>query len=144
MLIGITFGLIAAVAAVGAWQRGTRSARPGGPARRWRDCALLLAGSAVGAVLWAAIGVGLGALVRNQVPTLVGICTWPLFVEGLLFGDVGSSDYGRFLPGSLAKAASGQDPRTLLAPGLAVFLLALYSAAAAAVGWVATARRDVP
>lgn len=143
MLIGISFGLIATAIAVGVGgaalaARGLEVRLDGG------DYALLLGGSAVGAALWAAIGVGLGALVRNQVPTVVGICTWLLFVEGLLFGDIGLSEYGRFLPGSLATAATGQDQQTLLAPGLAVLLLALYAAAAAAVGWVATTRRDVP
>jgi ABC-2 type transport system permease protein len=142
MLIGIAFGLTAAVveAVVGSAALATRGLAirlDGG------DYALLLAGGAAGAALWAAIGVGLGAVVRNQVAVVVGITAWLLFVEGLLFGDVGLSDVGRFLPGALAQAASGQDPQTLLAPGLAVVLLALYAAAAVAVGWVATIRRDV-
>jgi ABC-2 type transport system permease protein len=142
MLIGVAFGSIATAVAVAVGSaalaaRGLEMRLDGG------DYALLLAGSAAGAALWAAIGVGIGAVVRNQVPTVVGICTWLLFVEGLLFGDIGLSDVGRFLPGSLAKAASGQEPLTLLAPGLAVFLLALYAAAGAAAGWVATTRRDV-
>lgn len=88
------------------------------------------------------IGVGLGALVRSQVPTVVGICAWLLFVEGLLAGDVGVVGVvGRYLPGALGNAASGQVPQ--LAAGLAVLLLALYAAAAAAAGWVATNRREV-
>jgi hypothetical protein len=67
---------------------------------------------------------------------MVGICTWLLIVEGLLFGDIGLSNIGRFLPGSLAKAAIRQDPLTLLAPGLSVSLLALYAVATTAVGSV--------
>ena len=142
MLVGVPFGLMAAAVAAGVGSaslaaRGLETRLDGG------DYALLLVGSAAGAGLWAAIGVGLGAVVRNQVPTVVGICTWLLFVEGLLFGDIGLGNVGRFLPGSLAKAASGQDPMTLLAPGLAAVLLALYAAAAAAAGWAATTRRDV-
>ncbi|MHB8645736.1 MAG: ABC transporter permease [Thermomicrobiales bacterium] len=141
MLLGSAFGLIAAAVAIGVGSaalaaRGVAIRLDGG------DYALLLAGCAVAAALWAAIGVGLGAVVRNQVPTVVGICVWLLFVEGLLLGDVGLiGDIGRFTPGALGKAASGQDP--LLVPGLAVFLLALYAVAAAAAGWVATIRRDV-
>jgi hypothetical protein len=92
------------------------------------------------AALWAAIGVGLGAVVRHQVPTVVGLCAWLLFVEQLLLGDLGGN-VGRFTPGALAKAAIGQDPQ--LAAGLAVVLLALYAATVAAAGWVATTRRDV-
>lgn len=92
------------------------------------------------AALWAAIGVGLGAVVRHQVPTVVSLCAWLLFVEQLLLGDLGGN-VGWFTPGALAKAAVGQDPQ--LAAGLAVVLLGLYAGAAATVGWVATIRRDV-
>ena len=141
MLIGSAFGLFAAAGATGVGSaaldtRGVAIRLDGG------DFALLLAGCTAAAALWAAIGVGLGAAVRHQVPTVVGICAWLLFVESLLLGDLSLlGGAGRFLPGALGKAASGQDP--LLAPGLAVLLLALYAAAAAAAGWVATTRRDV-
>src|SRR6266511_6389838 len=75
---------------------------------------LLVLGAAVAAALWAAIGVGVGALVRHQVPALIGICAWLLFVEGLLAGDlVGLGDVGRFLPGAAALEISGQEPGTL-------------------------------
>jgi hypothetical protein len=98
----------------------------------------------VAAALLAAVGVGVGALVRNQVPTLIGICAWLLFVEGLLVGDVGGlGDVGRFLPGAAASAISGQDPGTLLAPETALVLLAFYAAATALTGALATSRRDV-
>jgi len=140
MLIGIAFGLIAAALAAGVGSaalaaRGVKIQLDGG------DYALLLAGGAAAAALWAAVGVGLGAVVRSQVPTVVGICAWLLFVEGLLAGEGVVGDVGRFLPGALGNAASGQVP--LVAPGLGAFLLALYAAAAAAAGWVATTRRDV-
>ncbi len=142
MLIGIPFGFVAEAVAAGVGSA-TLTAR-GIDVRLTGDAfGLLLAGSAAGAALWAGIGVGLGATLRNQVPTMVGICTWLLFVEGLLFGDIGLSNIGRFFPGALAKAATGLDPQTLLAPGLAVSLLVLYTAAATAVGWVAMTRRDV-
>lgn len=75
-------------------------------------------------------------------PTVIGICTWLLFAENLLLGDIDIvGDVGRFMPGAPGKAATGHDP--LLAPGLAVSLLALYAAVATAAGWVATTRRDV-
>jgi ABC-2 type transport system permease protein len=102
-------------------------------------------GAAGAAALWAAIGVGVGALARNQVPTLVGICAWLLFVEGLLAGDVidNLGDIGRLLPGAAAAAVSGQDPGTLLAPAVGLVLLVLYAAAAALAGALALSRRDV-
>jgi ABC-2 type transport system permease protein len=108
------------------------------------DFALLLAGGAAATAVWAAIGVGVGAVVRNQVPTLVGLCAWLLFVEGLLIGDVADiTDVGRFAPGAAAAALSGQDPDKLLDPASALVLLACYGAAAAVAGSLATSRRDV-
>jgi ABC-2 type transport system permease protein len=108
------------------------------------DEVLLVAGSVAAAALWAAIGVGVGALVRHQVPAVVGICAWLLFVEGLLVGDlVGLGDVFKFLPGSAAAAISGQEPGTLLAPAVGLALLAVYAAAAAVIGALATSHRDV-
>ena len=85
----------------------------------------------------------MGAIVRNQVPALVGICVWLLFVENLLIGDIaGIGNIGRLLPGAAAKAISGQDPNTLLAPAVGLVLLALYAAAAVVAGCLAASRRD--
>jgi ABC-2 type transport system permease protein len=143
MLLGLGFGLVA----------GAEAAASGTVALRARgidvlldgsDYALLIAGSAAAAALLAAIGVGVGALLRNQVPTLIGICAWLLFVEGLLAGDLaGLGEVGRFLPGSAAAAISGQDPGTLLAPAAGLAVLTLYAAATTLAGELATARRDV-
>jgi ABC-type transport system involved in multi-copper enzyme maturation permease subunit len=143
MAIGAGFGLAAGAiavavgtAALGA--RGIDVRLEGG------DKALLVVGAAAGAALWAGIGVGIGAVVRNQVPTLIGICAWLLFVEGLVAGDVGGlGDVGRLLPGSAAAAISGQDPATLLAPTVGLGLLAAYAVVVALVGALVTARRDV-
>jgi ABC-2 type transport system permease protein len=108
------------------------------------DYALLIAGGGAAAALWAAIGVGIGAVVRHQVPTVVGIAAWLLFVEGLLIGDVsGVQDVGRFAPGALGMALSGQEPDVLVAPPMGLVLLALYALVAAVAGVAATTRRDV-
>jgi ABC-2 type transport system permease protein len=142
-LLGAGFGFAgsALAAAVGAAALGVRGVDVQLAAS---DYALLVAGGAAAGALWAAIGVGVGAVVRNQVPTVIGICAWTLFVEGLLVGDVaGVGDIGRFAPGALGMAASGQPPESLLAPAPALVLLCLYALAAAAGGALATARRDV-
>lgn len=144
ILVGFGFGLAASALAVGA----------GAAALRLRgidvqvsagDDALLIVGGAAAATLWAAIGVGVGAVIRNQVPTLIGICAWLLFVEGLLLGDVAAvAAVGRYAPGAAAAAMTGQDhPVTLLAPAVGLVVLVGYAAIAAAVGWVAITRRDV-
>jgi ABC-2 type transport system permease protein len=143
MLFGAGFGLIATAlaATVGSAAlaiRGIENRLDAG------DYTLFLAGGTAAAALLAAIGVGVGAVVRNQVPTLIGICAWLLFVEGLLVGDLfGARDVGRFAPGAAAAALSGQDPDTLVAPAVGLLLLVLYAAASALAGGFATARRDV-
>ena len=142
--LGVVLGLIATALAAGVGSaalaaRGIESRLDGG------TYALFLAGGIAAAALWAAIGVGLGALVRNQVPAVVGICAWLLFVEGLLVGDIADvAAVGRFGPGAAAAAIGGLDPDRLLAPGVGLGVLVLYAAAAAVAGSLATARRDVP
>jgi hypothetical protein len=95
----------------------------------------------VAAALWATIGLGIGALVRNQVATLVGLCAWMLLVENLLLPFV--PDAGRFTPGAAGLALAGSIADKLLSPTPAAFALVLYAAAAATTGWLATLRRDV-
>jgi ABC-2 type transport system permease protein len=141
-LLGAGFGLAASAlaAAVGTaalWVRGIDVRLDGG------DEALLVVGGAAAAALWGAIGVGIGAVVRSQVPTVVGIAAWLLFVEGLLAGDALDLDAARFAPGAAAEAISGQDPGTLLAPWLGALILVAYAGIAVVAGWVATTRRDV-
>jgi ABC-2 type transport system permease protein len=143
MMIAAGYGLAACALAAGVGAAALR-VRGIGVELDGGDYALLVVGGTVAAALWAGIGVGVGAAVRNQVPTLIAICAWMLFIEGLLVGDVVALvDVGRFLPGAAAAAISGQRPGTLLAPALGALLLALYAAATAAIGWVATTRRDV-
>jgi hypothetical protein len=69
------------------------------------DITRLLLGATLAGALWAVIGLGVGAIVRAQVPTIVGLFAWVLFVENIL-GDVPS--WQRFAPGSLAQSLGGQ------------------------------------
>jgi ABC-2 type transport system permease protein len=140
-LVAAGFGLAASMLAAGVGvaalaMRGIDVQLDGG------DYALLVLGGTAASALWAIIGVGVGALVRDQVPTLIAISAWLLFVEGLFGGNL--ADISKFAPGTLGMAVSGQEPETLLAPGLALALLVAYAAAAAGVGGLATERRDVP
>jgi len=143
-LVGIAFGLLAEALALGIGSAGlaTRSIHVELSAG---DYAQLLAGGAVAAALWATIGVGVGAVVRNQVGALIGLCVWLLLVETTLIGNVPSE--GKFAPGASAGALAGaiqtQSARSLLAPGLGALLLAGYAVAAVVVGSLVTARRDV-
>jgi ABC-type transport system involved in multi-copper enzyme maturation permease subunit len=109
------------------------------------DYVQLLAGGAAAAALWAAIGVGVGALVCNQVGALIGLCVWLLLIETTLIGNVPSA--GKFAPGASAGAIAGaiqtQTAAKLLAPALGALLLVAYAALAAGAGALATNRRDI-
>jgi len=143
VLAGAGLGLIAGTVAV-ATGVATFGARGVDLQLDGSEYALLVIGSTAAAALWAAIGVGVGAIIRHQVPAVVGICAWLLFVEGLLAGDlVGLGDVFKYLPGSAAAAISGQAPGTLLAPATALALLVGYGALVALAGAFATSRRDV-
>lgn len=143
-LTGVIVGLIAealvtGIGSAGLAIRGIPIALSGG------DIAQMLAGAAVAAALWAAIGTGLGALVRNQVGAVVGLCVWLLLIESVLIGAVPSA--AKFTPGASAGALAGAiqnvSPGGLLAPTLGALLLAAYAAAAATAGLLATERRDI-
>jgi hypothetical protein len=139
-LVGIVFGLVAAATALGAGSaalaaRGIPITLDAG------DYTLVPLGAIAAAALWAPLGLGLGALLRNQVATLTAIFLWLFFIENLLVDFV--PGVGKFAPGAAAAAITGLDPDRLLAPAPGALLLAGYAAAAAAAGWVATLRRDV-
>lgn len=142
MIIGFAFGMVsgAVVAGVGTAALDERGI---GVHLGFDGYAHVIFGSAVAAALWGAIGVGVGAVIRSQVPALVGIVVWLLFVENLLVGDIaGVGAVGRLLPGAAGRAISGQDPNVLLSPTVSLIVLALYAAAAAVIGSIATVRRD--
>jgi ABC-2 type transport system permease protein len=139
-LVGLGFGLLAeglmaAATTVALSARGIDNRLGGG------DYVQLLAGGTAAAALWATIGLGVGALVRNQVATLLGLCAWMLVVENLLLPFV--PDAGRFTPGAAGLALAGRTADKLLAPTPAALVLVFFAAAVAAAGWVITLRRDV-
>jgi ABC-2 type transport system permease protein len=143
-LAGFAVGLIAEVLTAGVEAAGL-AARGIHVELGGDDYAQLLAGGALGAGLFAAVGVGVGAIVRNQATAVVGLCVWLLFLEPLLLGDVPAA--AKFAPGASAGAIAGaiqmQIADDLVAPALGVLLLVAYAALASAAGSIATTRRDV-
>jgi hypothetical protein len=100
------------------------------------------AGSLAAVVLWATIGVALGAIVRHRVPVLVGTLVWLAILETGLHGALKST--AKFLPGQLTSAltgATGSDPK-LFGPVVAAALLGALTAALLAAGGVSL-RRDI-
>lgn len=109
------------------------------------DYLQLFVGGAVAGAFFAAIGVGTGALVRQQVGAVGGLVIWLIMIETTLIGDVPSA--GKFAPGAAAGAIAGaiqnQSASKLVAPAVGVLLLVLYAAIAATAGTVITNRRDI-
>jgi len=147
-MVGVAFGVVAealtlALGALVLSSRGIPIRLDGG------DVIQLVLGGALGAAAWAALGVGIGAVLRNQVFTVAGICAWLLFIESLFVGDLPGA--GRYLPGAAAAAIGGGSTITgevpahpaLLAPALGVVVLLLYAAGSTAAGIVSTERLDV-
>ncbi len=99
-------------------------------------------GLLAGMALWAVIGAGFGAIVRNQVAVVAAGLIWILMLENLGAGLV--EEAGRYLPGQ-AVHAMAQTPEAidLLAVGPATLLMALYAVTFVACGLLVNRRRDI-
>jgi ABC-2 type transport system permease protein len=126
-------GLMAAAAAVAFGVRGIDSQLTGG------DYVQLLAGGAAVGALWAAAGVGVGALIRNQVSALIGLCAWMFIVESTAESFI--PDVAQYMPGGAGLSLAGNSDN--ISAAVAALLLVLYAAAAAVAGWRATQHRDI-
>jgi ABC-2 type transport system permease protein len=109
------------------------------------DFAQLLIGGAAAAALWAAIGVGIGATVRNQIGAAISLVVWLLFIETTVIGVAPA--VGKFLPGASGGALAGamlqQTATYLLVPAYGALLIVAYAVVAIAAGLITTARRDI-
>lgn len=100
-----------------------------------------LAGLVLASGLWSVLGVGVGAVVRQQVPAIVGALVWVLVIENLGGGFLG--DAGMYLPGQSAHALAQADMGDLLAVPVGATVLAAYAVAAWMLGVTTIRRRDV-
>lgn len=105
------------------------------------DVALLALGTIGGGAIWGAIGVGLGAIVRNQVGSIISLLAWGFVVENLLFAFV--SSVGRFGPVHAQDAFTGLTASHLLPAAAGGAVLVGWAIALALLGALVTARRDV-
>ena len=102
LLAGVALGLVGValgfgIGAVALHARGVPFALTGG------QTALLIGGGLAAVALWGMIGVAVGAIVRSQVGTIVGLLAWGLIVDGLLFPFVPS--VGRYSPNRAENAS---------------------------------------
>lgn len=104
--------------------------------------ARLIGGAGLGGAGFAAGGLAIGAIVRNQVPVVVGLLIWTLFIENLL--RAGTPSIGRFAPGSLARAIAADSAGALSPPSLAALTLAAVAGGVLIAARSNFARRDIP
>lgn len=107
------------------------------------DVTTVLLGVLVANSLYGALGVGVGALVRNQVAAVVIGLAWGFVVEGLLINVV--PEVGKWLPAGAASALTRRvtERGELLPMWAGGLLFAAYAVAFAIVGSRLVIRRDV-
>jgi ABC-2 type transport system permease protein len=112
-----------------------------GPDLATADYVRLGIGGVVGAARCAALGVGIGTLVRNQVAAVVGFVVYLFIAEPLvsLLSDTAS----KYSLGQVQTAVAASQGGELLPWGLALLVLVGWAALAVTVGAVADSGRDV-
>jgi len=93
-------------------------------------------------LLWSVIGVGVGAVVRNQVGAIVGTIVWSL-LPGPLIQNL-YPRVGHFLPSAASDALSGSSDSHLLSPLAGGLVLLSWAVLFIVAGALLTAHRDVP
>lgn len=153
LVIGIAFGIAATVvaSAVGAVLLSILGDSTGlGEDSVRRSLAL----SPLALGLWAVIGVGMGALIKNQIAAIVVIIGFNQIVDPVLRLVLALANLGgveKFLPTAAAESVSGGGFSTLMATGSGSSLswwagglvLLGYGIVFVVLGWLLTLRRDV-
>jgi ABC-2 type transport system permease protein len=140
-LAGITLALsiLAFTAAVATAWLAAKGITPSLPDAR---LGRVLLGAVLAAGLCGLVGVGVAALVRNQVAALVGVAVWVLLVEGLLMSLLNTPSLGKWLP-SAAAAALTNPGGAQLSRLAGTLVLAGYALALALIGTRLVVRRDI-
>ncbi len=112
-----------------------------GPDLSGSDLLGIVAGTVVACGLCAAIGVGVGALLRNQVATVVIALVYLFIIEPLISGFV--PEAYAYLIGGASSAVAGGDVEDGLAPVVAGVVLLGWALLFSAVAVVADRNRDV-
>jgi ABC-2 type transport system permease protein len=101
----------------------------------------LIIGAIVGTALWGAIGVGVGAIVPNQVGAVISLLAWGFVVENLVFGFL--PKVGRFLPVHASDSMMGPIENKLLSGNAGTAVVVAWVLVLAVVGVALLKRRDV-
>jgi len=104
----------------------------------------VLVGAWAALVIYTVIGVGVGALLRNQVGAIVGALVYLFVVEGIISSIPATQGAYKWLPGGALEAMTATFNQTdLLSAWQGGLLLLVYGVAAAVLGTVLAVRRDV-
>lgn len=110
----------------------------------------IIIGGIIASGIWGVIGIGVGALLRNQVAAVVGIVLYRFLIEGILSAIPKVKSAYPYLPGGATNSLlTTADPNVndstlhLLSPWAGGLLLLAYGLVFAIVGTMLTVRRDV-
>lgn len=141
-LVAVPFALlIVAVDVLVVWiYAGARGAAPSLSGDNLR----VLAGAGIALVIFTVIGVGVGALLRNQVGAIVGALVYLYVVEPIISSIPATQSAFKWLPGGAVQAmtATFEGPE-LLEPWQGGLLLLGYGLVAAVLGTFLAVRRDI-
>lgn len=140
LLMGVVFGFVAIGLSFGIGYpilagRGITLALDTG------DVLWLVLGTPVITAAWAALGVGVGALVRNQVVAVIGLIVWAMVIDNLLRGLV--PRIGGYTPVGASAAVISDPAEYVLSFATGGSILLAYVAVALAAGLLLLRRRDV-
>ena len=107
--------------------------------------AATLAGVIAAVAVWGLVGVGLGALLREQVATVVGLLIYLFVVERILTAIPALNSWIMYLPGKAQEALAGTTltVQRVLEPWQGGILLAGYGLVLATAGTLLAVRRDI-
>jgi ABC-2 type transport system permease protein len=101
----------------------------------------LIVGAIIGTALWGAIGVGVGAIVPNQVGAVISLLAWGFVVENLVFGFL--PKIGRFLPVHSSDSMMGPIQDKLLSGIAGTVVTVAWAVVLGFIGVALLKRRDV-
>jgi len=102
---------------------------------------LMVLGTIAMTGLWSVLGVGLGAIIKNQVFAVIALIVWASVVNPILLSALPRA--GRFTPVGASASLTADPAHYLLSPLAGGLLLLAYAAVFVAAGHVLVARRDV-
>lgn len=104
-----------------------------------------MVGTLAGVAVYAVLGIGVGALVRNQIAAIVGSLVYLFVIEAFASTLPTVRDYYKYFPGGANSALTGasQPGTTLLEPWQGGLLLVAYGVVFAFAGTWLAVRRDV-